>query len=337
MYNEMKSIEIIEGCDQNNIPFEALSSKKPLVLKGLVKEWPVVQAAKRSPQEFANYLISFYRGAVVNSAVGKQPNSSRVFYNDNMSGFTYHREQGYLDKILATILTQEKDSAHSLLYMDSAPVDYCIPGFREKNDLPLRDYNPRVSLWLGNHTVVSAHYDIPDNIACVVAGKRQFVLFPPDQLANLYIGPLDFNPAGQAISMVDIKNPDYQKYPKFRDAMQVAQTAELHEGDAIFIPGMWWHHVEGLEPLNALINYWWTSIPAYLGSPIDAFNHAFLSIKSLPKEQRDSWKNLFDYYIFNYESANFRHIPDEKLGLIGGVDEVMARRLRSLLLNRLNR
>ena len=29
---------------------------------------------------------------------------------------------------------------------------------------------------------------------CVIGGRRQFVLFPPEQIANLYIRPLDFAP-----------------------------------------------------------------------------------------------------------------------------------------------
>ena len=69
--------------------------------------------------------------------------------------------------------------------------------------------DPLASIWIGNRTRIAAHHDLPDNLACVVAGRRRFTLFPPDELPNLYIGPLDFTPAGQAISLVDFAAPDF--------------------------------------------------------------------------------------------------------------------------------
>ena len=52
--------------------------------------------------------------------------------------------------------------------------------------------------------------------------KRRFTLFPPDQVKNLYIGPLEFTPAGQPISLVDIYNPDLNEFPKFESAKETA-------------------------------------------------------------------------------------------------------------------
>ena len=113
------------------------------------------------------------------------------------------------------------------LDVGSTTVDTCLPGFRGENDLGFGERQPLVSIWLGNRTRIAAHHDLPDNIACVVVGHRRFTLFPPEQLENLYIGPLDFTPAGQAISMVDFAKPDLQRFPKFAEAARHAHVAEL--------------------------------------------------------------------------------------------------------------
>ena len=100
------------------------------------------------------------------------------------------------------------------------------------------------------HLTVAAHFDFNDNIACVAHGRRRFMLFPPEQLENLYVGPLEFTPQGVPISLVDVHNPDLARYPRFERAVAAAQVAELEAGDAIFIPYMWWHSVRSLEPFN---------------------------------------------------------------------------------------
>lgn len=331
------SVEIVDSCTPDSIPDYVFTACKPLILKGLVKQWPVVEAAMQSPEAANQYICGFYNNELVNTAIGNSDNDGAIFYNDDLSGFTYQRQRMRLDTVLEQIRALEGAGSAQAYYVDSAPVEYCIPGFRAHNDLNLGECKPRVSIWMGNKTRVSAHYDIPANIACVVAGKRRFTIFPPEQLSNLYIGPLDFNPAGPAISMVDFREPDYEKFPRFHEALKHAQVAELEPGDAIYIPGMWWHHVEGLECFNVLINYWWNASPEYLGSPLDAFNHALMSIKSLPESERNSWKNLFDYYIFSANPEQFSHIPSERQGALGEIDEIMVRRMRSMLLNRLNR
>ena len=190
---------------------------------------------------------------------------------------------------------------------------------------------------IGNRTRIAAHYDIPDNVACVAVGRRRFTLFPPDQLRNLYIGPIDVTPAGQSISLVDFHDPDFERFPGFRDALEHAQVAELEPGDAIFIPGMWWHHVEGLDDLNVLVNYWWRDVPAFLGNPLDALNHALLSIRDLPREQRDIWRDVFEHYVFGDENEAVSHIPPNARGVLSAVTDESARRLRALLIRNLNR
>src|SRR5690606_12864655 len=196
---------------------------------------------------------------------------------------------------------------------------------------------PLTSIWIGNPTLVSAHYDAPNNIAVCIAGHRRFTLFPPDQIANLYPGPLAPTPGGQAISMVDFANPDFEKYPGFKDAIANSQVADLEPGDALFYPSMWWHQVEATKPFNILINYWWNTSPKFMGTPMNVLMHALLSLRDRPEHEKQAWKHVFDYYIFGPAERAGEHLPPAARGELAPIDDLTARQLRAYLINRLNR
>ena len=174
-----------------------------------------------------------------------------------------------------------------------------LPGLRPPPTasplLPPELARPRI--WIGNRSEVSAHFDLSDNIACVVAGRRRFTLFPPDQVANLYVGPLDHTMAGQPASMVPLKAPDLERFPRFREALAAARTAELEPGDAIYIPTLWWHHVEALSAFNVLVNYWWEDPSRFAGGAFEAMVHGIMAVSYLPPERRRAWRAMFDHYV----------------------------------------
>ena len=189
---------------------------------------------------------------------------------------------------------------------------------------------------MGTATRIAAHNDFPHNLACCVVGRRRFTLFPPEQFANLYLGPIDNTPAGRAVSMVDFAAPDFDAHPRFAEALRHAQVAELDAGDAVYIPSLWWHHVEGLSPFNALVNYWWRDTPRYLGQPQDALNHAIMAVRDLPAEEREVWRRLFDYYVFDNGPEVTAHIPEGARGVLDSLDAAAAGRLRAFLLRALS-
>jgi len=184
---------------------------------------------------------------------------------------------------------------------------------------------------------VAPHFDLPDNIACVVAGRRRFTLFPPAQVANLYIGPLDLTPAGQPVSLVDHTRPDLERFPRYAQALEHAQVFELEAGDALFLPSQWWHGVESLEPISALVNFWWRQSPAFMDTPLNTLMLALLSLRDLPPAQRDAWRALFDHYVFDADEHTAAHLPPAARGILAPMNDTSARQLRAALLNRLNR
>lgn len=332
-----QQVREITDCENGNFLDEILQSDQPLLLKNLLTDWPLVDAARQSADAADSYLRKFYNGTPVAVSIGPPEINGRIFYNDDLSDFNFKMQRTQLDAFLDELKGHRDDESPPVHYVGSTTVDYILPGLRKENDLAFGDIEPLVSIWLGNQTRVAAHYDVPDNVACVVAGRRRFTLFPPDQLENLYVGPIDYAPAGQAISMVDLLQPDFDKYPKFHEALQHAQVANMQPGDALFIPGMWWHHVEALESFNVLINYWWRITPEWMGNPLNVLNHALMTIRDLPTEQRKAWQNIFQHYVFEPDGELTAHIPEHKRGVLSPMDELSARKLRALLLQQLNR
>ena len=332
-----EAIEEIAGLDPQSLSDELLARTQPAVLRGLVWSWPVARAGRESAAATDAYLRRFYKDATVNAMLGAPDIGGRFFYNDDLSGFNFKPVRIKLDAVLDEIARLSGSAVPPAIYVGSTTVDTCLPGFRAENDLALGNRQPLVSIWLGNRTRIAAHHDLPDNIACVVAGRRRFTLFPPEQLENLYVGPLDFTPAGQAISLVDFARPDFARFPKFATALEHAQVAELGPGDAIFIPSMWWHHIESLENLNVLVNYWWRRSPAFMDTPMNALMLAILTVRDLPPEQLQAWQNLFEHYVFEANERTAAHIPPQARRVLGPLDAESARELRARLLQRLNR
>ncbi len=319
------------------LPVDLLQSTQPVLLRGLVTHWPLVQAALQSPQHFCDYLRGFGGNSQVGLWQGAPDIDGRFFYNTDFTGFNFQRVVGNFGALLDELLIQARNPQPPALYLGSTELDRSFPGLRQENDLGLAAQEPMVSLWLGNRARVAAHFDLPDNIACAVAGRRRFTLFPPEQVKNLYIGPLDLTPAGQPISLVDVARPDLVRFPRFAQALEHAQTAELMPGDAIFIPSQWWHAVQALEPVSALVNFWWRQSPAFMDSPMNTLMMALLSLRDLPPAQRDAWRSLFDHYIFGANEQTADHIPPSAQGALAPMTQDMARHLRAVLLHRLNR
>jgi hypothetical protein len=330
-------VEEISGISCDDIPADVLSATEPLLLKGLVSNWPLVKAGRESVTAGCDYLRKYYKDATIGAFYGLPEIHGRVFYNDDMSGFNFQCVMVKLDKVLDELVSREDDQDAPMFYVGSTTVDTCLPGFRAGNDVRFTEAEPLASIWLGNRSRIAAHYDVPDNLACNAVGRRRFTLFPPDEIGNLYVGPVDFTPAGQAISLVDFHNPDLDRFPKFATAVDNARVANMEPGDALFVPSMWWHHVEGLEPFNVLINYWWRRTPAYLGMPAGALDHAMMTIRDLPCEQREAWLAVFRHYVFDAYEGAADHIPEAQRGVLAPMDETAARRIRAELLNKLNR
>jgi hypothetical protein len=312
------------------------TAREPFVIRGLVADWPLVKAGLESSASARAYLLEHCRDRAFTVNIAQPGAGERLFYDESMA-MNFRTGRGSLDDIFAGIDANKGRRDAPAIYLSSVDVKDYFDGLHEANHVDLGEREPIESIWIGTRTRIAAHNDFPDNLACCAVGRRRFTLFPPDQFANLYVGPIDNTPAGRPVSMVDLHDPDFARFPHFREALKVARVAELEPGDAIFIPSMWWHHVEALEPFNVLVNYWWRDTPRFLGQPQDALNHAILAIRDLPDDEKQLWRELFDFYVFGDPRAAAEHIPEGARGILAPLDAEAAGRIRANLLRSLSR
>jgi hypothetical protein len=333
-----QKVKEVHNCKPGKIPEFVFSSGQPIILKEFCDNWPAVIASKESDKAVADYLKRFSSNIPINAYYGAPENNGRVFYNEDLTGFNFNSSKATLNQVLDTLLAHIDDPKPPTMYVGSTEINRALPNYNVENNASIDYLKPLISIWVGNQSQVAAHFDFPNNLACCIAGSRRFTLFPPEQLENLYIGPMEFAPGGQEISLVDFDNPDFEKHPKFSQALATAQVAELSPGDALFIPSMWWHHVQSLTPFNLLVTHWWRDSPAFMGRPKNALDMAILSLKDLPLAQRKAWQAHFNYYIFEHDKEDFSHIPQTAQGrLTKPLDELMAKKIRADLLNKLKR
>lgn len=316
---------------------EIAPNQKPIVIRGFASNWPLVSAGNNTPENFVLYLKKFYNGKKTQMVVAPPAANKRFYYNDDMSDVNFLSGEERLDLFLGRLLELINRDVYPAISMQGALTNEILPGLLSENS---SEFFPEIEprLWIGNEGIVNTHYDGSDNVACVIAGRRRFILFPPEQTGNLYPGPLNFTPAGAPTSLVNIDDPDFDRYPLFKHAMTEAYSVELGAGDAIYIPMLWWHHVESLDKVNALMNYWWNGASApnsVSPSPIDSLNIALLAMRNMTPKQRDAWRCMFDHYLFKQGVDPASYIPEHQQHLLGELSPEYVEAVREYFIQKL--
>lgn len=331
--SNMPSPLVFERVSREQFEQELQPMGQPFVMKGFAKHWHIVKSGLNSPNDLRKNALQLNEAISVTRILAEE--KSRMFYNPDMTGMNFGVASLSLDDCLRRMQeTADNGKDDSPDYAaQCVPVAKYFPQILNNIDNPLVEKGLEPFIWFGNRVIVAPHFDETDNIAVVAAGRRRFTLFPPQQTKNLYIGPLDFNPAGQAISLVNILKPDLDAHPKYAEAYKHGLSVELAPGDAIYIPTPWWHHVQSLSPFNVLINYWWSQNDFGTAKPLGALLHAIQAFRTLPKPQQEAFKALLDYYVFDEPNASREHIPEHAHGWLGELDDEKRRVLEHWIKN----
>ena len=311
----MSALRELTSVSREAFETDILPSGAPVVLRGLVADWPGV--GDPAPALFAA-LKAYDSGQPQNTLIGQPGAGGRFHYSKDLRGQNYDQ----IPETLSAALDRLTGADHpDGAYIQSIPLDVHMPDFSRDHPMALLPAEVTPRAWIGTPTTVQTHMDQSHNIACVLLGERVVTLFPPDQLPGLYPGPLETAPGGAIVSLADLDDPDFDRHPKFREALAVKQTVTLKAGDALFIPYGWWHHIRATAPLNMLINYWFVPDRPRLDMPYAAMALAMLSFDRLDDNARAVWANLFDHYVFRKNGDPMGHVPDDVRGFLGGIPE----------------
>jgi len=337
--DKLQKIEEWQSVDRAVFENEIFPANRPAVLRGLLRNWPAVQAGRQSRTSVVDYFKRLDTGGTISAMVGPPEIKGRFFYTDDFQGFNFGSKDVSISTALDTFVSLVENPQPPAIALQAMHVPDIMPSFLGDNTMPLLDSDIAPRVWISNRSMIAAHFDNNHNIGCVVSGNRRFTVFPPEQVGNLYIGPLLKTPGGTPISVVDLRAPDYTRFPRFRQALESAQEAVLEPGDAIYIPILWWHGVESLDPLNILVNYWWNdTLPAHQ-KPILALIHSAALMSGLPDDQREVWRTFFNYFAFQEDGDPAAHLPSDLRDVLGDLsaadrDQVLAfvaERLKTLV------
>jgi hypothetical protein len=323
---EVEAIPYARFCE------EIVPRYRPVVIRNFAPEWKIVKVAQNSARDVGHYLKRFDGGSALELLISPSEAGGRLFYDDTHKGVNFKQQACVLSDGIDRMLNRTGGEQY---FFQCMPVREFLPHLETELEFPFKEAKARPFIWIGNRITVPPHFDEANNIAVVAAGRRRFTLFPPEQLKNLYVGRLDYTPAGQPISLVDLNDPDLDKFPKYEEAFRHALSATLLPGDAIYIPSPWWHHVESLGPFNVLVNFWWSSAFVSSAMPFPLLIHAILALRNLPREQRQAWKHIVDHYVFELNGDPGRHLPEDAKGILGELTPELTNQLHQWLVKQM--
>lgn len=324
------------GHDPASFQREIMAAGQPVVMRGLCSPWPAVVAARRSPEALRDHIAPYATKRQGQAFRGRSDMGGRYFYKgEALDGFNFDRLDLTIAEAFDEILASAVDPARDTFYMGSLAADIFLPGFAGDHPMPMLPRHVVPRLWIGNASHIACHYDSTDNIACVVAGRRRFTLYPPDAIGDLYVGPIDNTMAGQPVSMAAMAPPGDSRFPRFAAARARSLTVDLAPGDALYLPKLWWHQVEARDPVNALVNYWWDGFASGPDNPQTMMMLAMIAIADRPAAERAAWRAYFDHYVFRLDGHPLAHLPESQHGMLGTLAGGMYGRIRAMLMQML--
>ncbi|PRP73186.1 hypothetical protein PROFUN_03500 [Planoprotostelium fungivorum] len=298
---EAPSVEVLESF---------IIQSKPFVLTGVVDRWPAY-TLWRDPE----YLISKIGS---DTMVPLRTHFMRAHQRqkESLNDENKRKNEEWLGECqqvsMRTFMnhwmeykewTQEKDVMEQFYYLASLPINKHFPSLTDDFEVPHHPRSQKKSgnLWIGNKgQITPVHYDYStgdpgmDGLHAVVVGRKTFKLFDPQYNANFIPTKKFWGKFHQAVVDAD-GLPDPVENPSYARCRYI--EVDLREGELLFIPKLWWHHVTTTEP-SVSINFWFQHAKSeslklthhwcVIERLLDSTSHMIIT--------HDKMKNLLEYY-----------------------------------------
>ena len=231
---QLQAVPIVEHIAAEEFQQEFYRPLKPVVIKGLSKEWPA----------YTKWNWNYFKQLVGDKEVGLYNNTKSDAYTPINTADDYKTFGEYIDMISQgpagwrIFLFNIFDHAPQLVHDFTWP-EHLMKGFVKK--FPM--------LFVGGATSIThMHFDIDLShiMHTQFVGRKKVLLFPFEEQHKLYRKPFE------VLSLADFSNYysensklDYNRFPALKRAKGYEVT--LEHGDTLFMPAGYWHHMEYLD------------------------------------------------------------------------------------------
>ncbi|XP_024520670.1 tRNA wybutosine-synthesizing protein 5 isoform X1 [Selaginella moellendorffii] len=306
----------------------------PVVFPGILRQWPAFE--RWNPATGGVEHLKEIAGEPLVQAMVSTDGST--FFGDIRS---HERVALPFREYLDMVLSPGEHNDH--FYLAQVPI--CVKDSTEKPPLASleseislpefldEDAVSNINLWMSSTSSRSSiHYDPYHNVLGVVTGQKKVTLWPPDAAPYLYPKPLYGEASNH--SEVNFVEPDYQKYPRFRDASKHSRVLVVDAGSAVFIPEGWFHQVDSAA-LTIAVNFWWASKQSCaFDTPMDAYylRRILVSLLDAEKVNKQQLPMQFTYIVLQRSMLGWNPHVDVEIDLddVQGAEDLTVNSLSPL-------
>ena len=138
----------------------------------------------------------------------------------------------------------------------------CVPFVNNTNDIMIGYWDNDNEKYL-----TPLHHDNAINVVWCHEGKKIFLLYPPEDHQNMYMGKYSSARGGvDTVIPYQLENVDLKKYPNVADV--IPYVVEVGPSDILYLPYRWAHHVYTTENTTCVTYWFQKNKSAILNEPL---------------------------------------------------------------------